>query len=49
MKPDLARPAKKRSLWWPLNLRWVQIVIIVAILLYIVNYLLAILFPGTQV
>jgi hypothetical protein len=49
MKPDLAGPAKKRSLWWPLNLRWVQIVIIVAILLYIVNYMLAILFPGTQV
>jgi hypothetical protein len=49
MKPDLAGPAKKRSLWWPLNPRWVQIVIIVAILLYIVNYILAILFPGTQV
>ena len=49
MKPDLASPAKKRSLWWPLNLRWVQIVIIVAILLYIVNYILALLFPGTQV
>jgi hypothetical protein len=49
MKPDLAGPAKKRSLWWPLNLRWVQIVIIAAILLYIVNYILAILFPETPV
>jgi hypothetical protein len=49
MKPDLAGPAKKRSLWWPLNLRSVQIVIIAAILLYAVNYILAILFPGTQV
>ena len=49
MKPDLAGPAKKRSLWWPLNLRWVQIAIIAVILLYIVNYVLAILFPGTQV
>lgn len=49
MKPDLAGPAKKKSPWWPFNLRWVQMVIIVAILLYIVNYILAILFPGTQV
>jgi hypothetical protein len=49
MKRDPAGPAKKRSLWWPLNLRWVQIVIVAAILLYIVNYILAILFPETQV
>jgi hypothetical protein len=49
MKPDQAGRAKKRSLWWPLNLRWVQILIIAAILLYTINYILAILFPGTQV
>jgi hypothetical protein len=49
MKPGLPGPAKKRSLWWPLKLRWVQIVIIAAILLYTVNYIVAMLFPGTQV
>ena len=49
MKPNLASPAKKRSPWWPLNLKWVQIAIIAVILIYIVNYFLALLFPGTQV
>jgi hypothetical protein len=48
MKPELPGPKKKRSVWWPLNLRWVQVVIIVAILLYAVNYMVAILFPGAQ-
>ena len=48
MKPDPAGPEKKRSLWWPLNLRWVQVAIIVAILLYTVNYIVAILYPGAQ-
>jgi hypothetical protein len=48
MKPDLAGPDTKRSFWWPLNLRWVQVVIIVAILLYTVNYIVAILYPGAQ-
>jgi hypothetical protein len=49
MEPDVEGTAKKRSRWWPLNLRWVQITIIAAIVLYTVNYIVAILFPGTQV
>ncbi|HZK73138.1 MAG TPA: hypothetical protein VFD88_03970 [Clostridia bacterium] len=49
MKPALAGPAKKRSPWWPLNLRWVQIAIIAAIVIYTVNFILAILFPDTPV
>jgi cytochrome c-type biogenesis protein CcmE len=39
----------KRSRWWPLNLRWVQIAILAAIALYTVNFVVAIFFPGTQV
>jgi hypothetical protein len=49
MEPDAAGPARKRSRWWPLNLRWVQIAIIAAIALYTVNFIVAIMFPGTQV
>jgi hypothetical protein len=46
MKPEPTGTKKKRSSWWPLNLRWVQVVIVVAILIYAVNYMVAILFPG---
>jgi len=48
MKPEPTGAKKKRSFWWPFNLRWVQVVIIAAILLYAVNYMVAILFPGPQ-
>ncbi|HXC77197.1 MAG TPA: hypothetical protein VNU19_09100 [Candidatus Acidoferrum sp.] len=47
MKPDLSGAPKKRSRWWPFNLRWVQVVIIVAILVYTVNYIVA-AFLGPQ-
>ncbi|HVC75438.1 MAG TPA: hypothetical protein VND96_02860 [Candidatus Micrarchaeaceae archaeon] len=47
MKPDSTGAKKKRGRWWPLNLRWVQVVIIAAILLYTVNYIVAV-FLGPQ-
>jgi hypothetical protein len=46
MNPEPTGPKKKRSAWWPLNLRWVQVAIVVAILLYAVNYAVAIVNPG---
>jgi hypothetical protein len=49
MQREPARMSTKRSRWWPLNLRWVQIAILAAIALYTVNFVVAIFFPGTQV
>lgn len=48
MKPEVAGSATKRSRWWPLNLRWVRVALIVGVLLYAVNYVVAILYPGAQ-
>jgi hypothetical protein len=49
MKPEEAGPANKtRSPWWPLNLRWVRVALIVGVLLYAVNYVVASLYPGAQ-
>lgn len=49
MEPDVDAAATKRSRWWPLNLRWVQITILAVIVIYTVNFLVALLFPSTQV
>ncbi|HUY72974.1 MAG TPA: hypothetical protein VMW11_00515 [Candidatus Dormibacteraeota bacterium] len=49
MKSDLPSPARKRSRWWPFNLRWVQIAILAVAVLYTINFIVAWFFPGTQV
>ncbi|HUZ87716.1 MAG TPA: hypothetical protein VNF26_12280 [Candidatus Baltobacterales bacterium] len=49
MKSKLAGPDTKRSRWWPFNLRSVQIAILAVAVLYTINYIVALLFPGTQV
>ena len=49
MEPNVDPVITKRSRWWPLNLRWVQITILAVIVIYAVNFLVALLFPSTQV
>jgi len=49
MKSAPSGHAPNRSRWWPFNLRSVQIAILAVAVLYTINYIVAWLFPGTQV